>query len=281
MVIDIFRNGNVIYNITKVTPIKTEAILGIDSVDVTFITEQPIELLPEDYIVLQNKEYELFQAPNYKKIQEGYQYKFTIHPGIYNITYKTFTQKETQKTNFTQTYNLKGFLDLWLWNINKTSNPDGIDTGWVIGNIVDTPYREIQFTDINCLQALKLIAEVYRLEYIIKDGKVVEFYNQVPSVGEIDLNSTRLENNFEIETFTSYDDFYTKVNVLGGNKNIPENQQNDNGYLIPLKPLYQDTTKLNLIKEATKIFKDEYPYYVLPIKNKVAYNHKYFLIALS
>lgn len=283
MAIKFFRGGNSI-TLFEVKPIETflsDSLLEIPYIIIRFTTPSPVDLTLGDYVIVDSVRYQLFVYPDYKIDNGDYYYDIQLFHSNHIINHKIFTKKGTSISTFKIVGNLKTVLDLWVWNINKTQeNPFGVDTGWSTGKIPNTPLREIQFTGINCFDVLKKLTEVYYLEFSI-NSKKVSFSTKIETDTIINLNTEDVVKAYKLNHLENFHDFYTRAYIRGGNKNIPKEYQDESFNFKPPFDYFQELSSHNEVKETKKYFKDEYPHYILPIKNKINYDSSLFLIEVE
>lgn len=274
-----FYRGNehqAILNIDIIDISVVEAILTIPYVNIAFITPTPVDLGIGDYIIYNDSVYKLYQKPEHKNNNGQYQYQLKLYHTNHEITHKIFLKPNTSETTFKTVGTLEDILKIWLWNVNK-------DTLyiWEIGETIHTPLREIQFTEINCFDVLIKLCEIFHCEVRITNDKKIYFQVKLESDELIYLDHSNLVDVYQIKNVQNYTDFYTHAYIRGGNINIPLEYQDETQNLKPPFNYLENLEYYQYVKETKKYFKDEYPYYILPIKNKSRVEDNLFLIEVE
>ena len=252
-------------------------IMGANEIRANVVMPRTVSLETGDYIEYDGIEYELNRPPNYKKVSDvEHHYNIVFEHPIYRLLNKLYMYRiagegeQTGLTTFPLTGTLCDFLDLLVWNMNKSeSNPHGIDSNWDIGRIEgtdNTDFRTIVFTNNNCREVLRILQDEFGLEYYL-DNKVINFVYQVSQ------DSQDIEYEFEhgrgkglytlSRSNVDTEDTVTRLFVRGGNRNVPLGDNNrrfvdENGFLRLPEPL-ENFEHSNQVVERKVVFDDEFP----------------------
>src|SRR5690606_27403409 len=97
------------------------------------------------------------------------------HPQ-YRLIDKLLSSSVTGSPSFTMTGKLSDFVHMLVTCVNKSTNPEGVDNGWTVGNVISSEYKTLTIEDLNCRDALKLFAKEFDCEYYFSgSGKVINF----------------------------------------------------------------------------------------------------------
>lgn len=279
MVIEFYRLDDIdkaIFTTEAISVIYVAEVMNIPYIKIKFDTPTPVDLALGDYIIYENNRYNIYAYPDYTTNQEQYQYEVILQHENYNLYNKILTKVNTTETIFKLVGRLEDVIQTWLWNVNH-SKPKGQQ--WVVNSMPNTPYREIQFTDINCFEVLKKICEIFYCEVDITLDKQITFSRKITNEAHIDL--TTVNDKYKVLTLKKYNDFYTRAYIRGGNKNIPIQYQDETGNLKPSYDYLEDLSSYPHLKESKKYFENEYPFYILPIKRTISNDNTLYLIEVE
>ncbi|SFL00198.1 hypothetical protein SAMN05216357_11097 [Porphyromonadaceae bacterium KH3CP3RA] len=241
------------------------AIMGTHEVRVPVITDSVLPVEEGDYIKLGSVNYTLNRDAEYT-IESDVKYSYELvfeHPS-YTLLNKLLANRITGLTTFTLTGKLVDFVQLIVWCVNESvDNPTGVDVGWSIGYIEDSGYKNITFQDINCYDALKLLAQEYGMEfYFVNDGKRINFVERIENTTEYVFEQGSGKGLYRIgQQPVDKEDTVTRLYVRGGNQNIPPEYADEEGYLKLPENYLEDFSEHSKVVEKKKKFEEEFPHF--------------------
>lgn len=254
------------------------AIMGVDEIQVSVVVDSVLNIQENDYIVHNGVNYSLNREAEYV-IESDVKYIYDLvfeHP-FYVLLNKLVVNRITGLTSFILTGKLIDFVKLIVWCLNKTiDNPAGIDNGWSYGYIEDTDYINIHFSDINCYDALKLLSQELGVEfYFVADGKTINFVNTIENTTNYIFEQGSGKGLYKIaQQNVDKEDIVTRMYVRGGNKNIPNQYADEEGYLkLPENYLENFYDSRRIVEKMVK-FEEEFPKFIGTIATVSGENNK-------
>jgi len=225
---------------------------GSDSINLSFILDSFTEILIGDYITWMGQTYRIYKAPEFKKASEvKYEYSLIFEGPQYALLNPIVFLDSN--SDFYLTGLASDFIDLMVTNLNRVYG-SGI---YSAGTIPVTEYKNLQFTNENCLVFLQRICDEFELEFYISGTTI----NLSSAIG----NATGL-------TFQYHDGLRNIRRVKVNDKNIitrvyPFGSDRNIDYSYGAKRLKISTgyvsknTSTYGIIEAVKVFDDIYPHF--------------------
>ncbi|MGQ1928161.1 hypothetical protein [Ornithobacterium rhinotracheale] len=268
---------------------QTKKIMEQDTIAIDLISSERLDIGVGDY--LRNKQgavtHRMSTAPEVEKIgNRKYSYRLIFEGAIYELNNFVYTNQGDSNeellptSEFYFTGNLKDFLLLLQRSANKYHSEIDNPYSWVLieESIPQTNVKTLNFNNESCLNALKKIADAFKVEFdvIFKPEinnyewrflKVLDYQSDNPLIlkyGKYNgLRSLRVSPNKE-----------TKPNVLryyGAKKNLPALYRDRNGKIAPRllpngidKPMIMNDWihRSEMIVEKNHFFEDIYPQYL-------------------
>lgn len=253
-------------------------IMGTDEVRVSVVVDTVLNIQEGDYIQHNGVIYTINRDAEYK-IQSDVQFSYDLvfeHP-LYTLLNKLLAYRITGSTVFTLTGKLVDFLQLIIWCVNKSvDNPEGVDTGWSYGYVEDTDFKNLTFSDINCYDALKLLATEFNCEfYTVNDGKRINFVTRIETTTEYVFEQGAGKGLYELtQQNVDREDTVTRLYVRGGNKNVPNEYADEDGYLKLPENYLEDFSESKKVVEKKIKFEEEYPKFVGTVATVSGENNK-------
>ncbi|NJN27146.1 MAG: hypothetical protein HC819_14795 [Cyclobacteriaceae bacterium] len=180
--IDVIRDSVVIFSIdpqpdsTHVKRVMSDNVLNIHLKVV-----QPVIFQIGDQVQFEGETFTLNRLPTQKQIStREYEYNCTFEGLDYEllkVVYKLFNETPIPaQTNFPLMGNCMVFLQLLVDNLNEFT------PGWQIGEVIDSPYRNLQFANETCKSVLERLADEYETEYWITPDKRIHLTKQVLAI---------------------------------------------------------------------------------------------------
>lgn len=236
--IDIYRLVDnietLIYSVSNEDATSYENIMDKDKVTVNIVTEDPIYLKEGDYIYQNSIKYKINRDPeDRQKSDKEHSYSINFEAPIYTLIDKYYCNKITGNTTVTLTGKLRDFLDLLIWNINKDSNPLGVDNGWTIGLCPDTDYMNITLNGVKCRDVLDTLSSKFGLEYYVKN-KTVNYVSHIENETGLIFTQGKGRGLYEVERKNVDDgDLVTRVYAKGGTNNVIPGEGEDGRLVLP------------------------------------------------
>lgn len=241
------------------------AIMGIDEVQISVVVDSVLDIEQGDYIKMGAVHYKLNRDAEYT-IKSGIEYDYDLvfeHP-LYTLLDKLYTYQLTGSAIFTLTGKLVDFVNLLVWNINynATNNPLGVDSGWSVGSVVDTDYKNIVFSAASCRDVLTLLSTTFNAEFSL-NNKQINYVDRIEN--ETDFVFVQGQGNglYEVsQRNVDTNDTITRVYPVGGNKNVPNTNADEDGNL-KLPELYlENFTDYSRVVEKRVVFEDVFPHFI-------------------
>ena len=155
----------------------TSSLMGDDYISLKIVSANWLSFAKGDKITVGGKEYSIRATTTREVVSEGY---YNYEPVFYGVMYdlmKTIYRNcdkygKSDKSTFDLTYTIKEFVQVLIYNMER--DYPGL---WKfdVDNCPDTEAKTIQFSGVNCLQALQTIcnSEQFNLEFQITQDKGV------------------------------------------------------------------------------------------------------------
>ncbi len=257
------RNDVVVASL-KVTGTQTKKIMGENVVDLQVSTPGYIDILMGTKITVHGEDYILNKLPDLKKVS-NLQYDYSLH--FESVSYELinflylFYDPNNQPTEaqFSLMGNAETFIDLLIINANRAGS------GWTKGIVDDTDFKNLSFSDENCLQVLNRLAQEFETEFYIT-GKTINFTKKGVNTG-LTFEYGKNKGLYNIgRTTVDSKSIVTRLYVYGSEKNIPGDYRGSTFNKKLKMPVaignYIDKNidKYGII-EAVKVFDNIYPRY--------------------
>lgn len=155
----------------------TSSLMGDDYISLKIVSANWLSFAKGDKITIGGKEYSIRATTTREVVSEGY---YNYEPVFYGVMYdlmKTIYRNcdkygKSDKSTFDLTYTIKEFVQVLIYNMER--DYPGL---WKfdVANCPDTEAKTIQFSGVNCLQALQTLcnSEQFNLEFQITQDKGV------------------------------------------------------------------------------------------------------------
>lgn len=155
----------------------TSSLMGDDYISLKIVSANWLSFAKGDKITVGGKEYSIRATTTREVVSEGY---YNYEPVFYGVMYdlmKTIYRNcdkygKSDKSTFDLTYTIKEFVQVLIYNMER--DYPGL---WKfdVDNCPDTEAKTIQFSGVNCLQALQTLcnSEQFNLEFQITQDKGV------------------------------------------------------------------------------------------------------------
>lgn len=155
----------------------TSSLMGDDYISLKIVSANWLSFAKGDKITVGGKEYSIRVTTTREVVSEGY---YNYEPVFYGVMYdlmKTIYRNcdkygKSDKSTFDLTYTIKEFVQVLIYNMER--DYPGL---WKfdVDNCPDTEAKTIQFSGVNCLQALQTLcnSEQFNLEFQITQDKGV------------------------------------------------------------------------------------------------------------
>lgn len=155
----------------------TSSLMGDDYISLKIVSANWLSFAKGDKITVGSKEYSIRATTTREVVSEGY---YNYEPVFYGVMYdlmKTIYRNcdkygKSDKSTFDLTYTIKEFVQVLIYNMER--DYPGL---WKfdVDNCPDTEAKTIQFSGVNCLQALQTLcnSEQFNLEFQITQDKGV------------------------------------------------------------------------------------------------------------
>lgn len=239
----------------------SKAVMGEEQI--TLVWEQPtfLQLNIGDYIVYEGSNFTMNQIPTVKKLSTRvYQYNAVFQSTKYELSkaiYMLFDNTDTVPLDeFPLTGTAETFMQLLIDNLNRVA---GVAT-WSLGDVIPgTEYKNLTFSDEDCLTVLGRLADEFATEYHVINHTI--HLKKISTDREITLQYGSTLYDIERSSVNS-SDIVTRLYVFGSSKNIAANYRGGSTKLLLPAPdtyLQHANAALYGIIEQSKTFEDIYP----------------------
>ena len=274
--IDILEVYRVVSGIdTKVASIASDdailanGIMNKNEVSVTVVTDTIPDIQEGDFIRVGGIKYKNNRASEFAdKSSVNHTTTYLFEAPEYTLIDKILTNKITQSTRVTLTGKLRDWLELLIWNVNKTDdNPLGVDTGWQLGNIPDTEYMTLSFDGIDCRSLLSELASAYGYEYYVHDHKI-NYVSRIENERNLTFTQGQGGGLYEVEqSNVDSGDVTTRVYPVGGTKNMAPGEGDEEGRLMLPEKYLENFSETNRVVEKKIVFDGIYPFFTGFVEN--------------
>lgn len=284
--IDILEVYRVVSGIdTKVASIASDdailanGIMNKNEVSVTVVTDTIPDIQEGDFIRVGGIKYKINRASEFAdKSSVNHTTTYLFEAPEYTLIDKILTNKITQSTRVTLTGKLRDWLELLIWNVNKTDdNPLGVDTGWQLGNIPDTEYMTLSFDGIDCRSLLSELASAYGYEYYVHDH-TINYVSRIENERNLTFTQGQGGGLYEVEqSNVDSGDVTTRVYPVGGTKNIAPGEGDEEGRLMLPEKYLENFSETNRVVEKKIGFDGIYPSFTGFVENPTGENFREFI----
>ena len=284
--IDILEVYRVVSGIdTKVASIASDdailanGIMNKNEVSVTVVTDTIPDIQEGDFIRVGGIKYKINRASEFAdKSSVNHTTTYLFEAPEYTLIDKILTNKITQSTRVTLTGKLRDWLELLIWNVNKTDdNPLGVDTGWQLGNIPDTEYMTLSFDGIDCRSLLSELASAYGYEYYVHDH-TINYVSRIENERNLTFTQGQGGGLYEVEqSNVDSSDVTTRVYPVGGTKNIAPGEGDEEGRLMLPEKYLENFSETNRVVEKKIVFDGIYPSFTGFVENPTGENFREFI----
>lgn len=284
--IDILEVYRVVSGIdTKVASIASDdailanGIMNKNEVSVTVVTDTIPDIQEGDFIRVGGIKYKINRASEFAdKSSVNHTTTYLFEAPEYTLIDKILTNKITQSTRVTLTGKLRDWLELLIWNVNKTDdNPLGVDTGWQLGNIPDTEYMTLSFDGIDCRSLLSELASAYGYEYYVHDHTII-YVSRIENERNLTFTQGQGGGLYEVEqSNVDSGDVTTRVYLVGGTKNMAPGEGDEEGRLMLPEKYLENFSETNRAVEKKIVFDDIHPSFTGFVENPTGENYREFI----
>ena len=252
------------------------AIRGLNEIQISITVDVMLPILEGDYIKLNGVNYTINRDVEYT-IESDVKYSYDLvfeHP-FYILLNKLYCSRITGHTSFTLTGKLRDFVELLVWCVNiSPENPDGVDTGWTVGEIFNTEYKTLTFQDMYCNEVLNKLSDEFQVEYFF-NNKQVNFVERIERLTDHVFEHGAGKGLYKLtQQNVDKEDTVTRLLVRGGNQNVPNGYADEEGYLKLPENYLEDFSEHAKVVERKKKFEEEFPRFVGSIATVSGENNK-------
>lgn len=284
--IDILEVYRVVSGIdTKVASIASDdailanGIMNKNEVSVTVVTDTIPDIQEGDFIRVGGIKYKINRASEFAdKSSVNHTTTYLFEAPEYTLIDKILTNKITKSVRVTLTGKLRDWLELLIWNVNKTNdNPLGVDTGWQLGNIPDTEYMTLSFDGIDCRSLLSELASVYGYEYYVHDH-TINYVSRIENERNLTFTQGQGGGLYEVEqSNVDSGDVTTRVYPVGGTKNMAPGEGDEEGRLMLPEKYLENFSETNRAVEKKIVFDNIHPSFTGFVENPTGENYREFI----
>lgn len=254
------------------------AIMGKNEIAVSLVSVFIPDIVEGDYIIWEGIKYRLNREPEFVDKSIQHDTTFVFEAPEYTLIDKILINKITGSTKVTLLGKLRDWVDLLVWNVNKTAdNPLGVDTGWLVGSIPDTDYMTLTFDGIDCRTLLSELASAYDLEYYV-DNQTINYVSRIENERRLSFTQGRGNGLYEIQQSNiDSGDITTRVHPVGGTENIIPGEGDTEGRLILPEKYIENFSETNRVVEKKVVFEGIHPTFTGKVENPTGENNREFV----
>ena len=227
----IFNNNiEIIDIIVKDESYRYRTIMGENALTLTFSLSTFIEIPRGAYADFEGERYTLLKPQVFTEISsKEFEYTLILESAKALLGRYKFRDSSSKKLKFANTAKASAHLAMLVWNLNQR------DSGWSVGECIDSTEKVLNFNHTYCDEALKMIAQKFDTEFEVV-GKVI-------SLKKIEYNKANplplsygFGNGFKTGIKRENFDNSKAVEVLfvsGGEKNINASTYGSSELLLP------------------------------------------------
>lgn len=250
-----------------------------NEVSVTVVTDTIPDIQEGDFIRVDGIKYKINRAPEFAdKSSVNHTTTYLFEAPEYTLIDKILTNRITKSVRVTLTGKLRDWLELLIWNVNKTNdNPLGVDTGWELGNIPDTEYMTLSFDGINCRSLLSELASAYDYEYYVHDH-TINYVSRIENERNLTFTQGQGGGLYEVEqSNVDSGDVTTRVYPVGGTKNMTPGEGDEEGRLMLPEKYLENFSETNRVVEKKIVFDDIHPSFTGIVNSPTGENYREFI----
>lgn len=247
-------------------------LLGEDTVTIKTEGIEPLDFSIGDYVVVYGKVYTLNKLGEPKKSEERkFEYTLVFEGLQYKLLDAQFRSADASGHNPTSEFplvaDIKTVMQILIRCVNRTAT--SISEAWVLGDCIETEYKELSFNNENCLSVLQRVCSEFETEFEIEPLVNRVYKLHIRKAGSTFGDVFTYGKGGGIYTLTrknvSSTSIVTKLYVEGSSKNIKTGYRNNATRLrlgINEESYIQQNEAVAAmgIKEGGKIFDDIYPH---------------------
>lgn len=247
-------------------------LLGEDTVTIKTESVEPLDFSIGDYIIVYSKVYTLNKLSEPKKSEERKFENTLIFEGLqYKMLDAQFRSADASGYNPTSEFplvaDIKTVMQILVRCVNRTAV--SIGEAWVLGDCIETEYKELSFNNENCLSVLQRVCSEFETEFEIEPLVNRVYKLHIRKAGSTFGDVFTYGKGGGIYTLTrknvSSTSIVTKLYVEGSSKNIKTGYRNNAtrlrlGINEESYILQNEAVAAMGIKEGGKIFDDIYPH---------------------
>jgi hypothetical protein len=218
--IEIYRGADLLITINpESTSTLNKQVMGDNTVNLDFILNHYVEFTIGDSCTVFGLVYSLHDMPVVTKTGTyEYTYKMAMRSAAADLLKVQYLfldpVNNLSETDFPLMGNAKTFADLLLQNLNR------VVAGFSIGQVIDTVYKNISFTQDNCSSALAKIADAFSTEWWV-EGKMIHITARSRDSGILFRHGIN-KGLYEItRSNLNNTGIFTRLYAFGSNKNLP------------------------------------------------------------
>jgi hypothetical protein len=223
--IDIYRAG---VFFTKIKPddnsVQFKRIMGENQLQLNFKTSSFFKFEINDYCNVFGERYQFNQSPTVKKWSTVlYEYSAVMEAEGADLAKIQFlflgANNLLREADFNLMADAGMFVDLVIQNAQR------VDPAWIKGEVIPTAYKNLNFKQENCYNALSKIAEGFETEFWI-EGKTIHLAKIENDTGIV-LKYGKNKGLYDLTRLPiDQSSIVTRLYVYGSDKNLPAGYQN-------------------------------------------------------
>lgn len=259
MIYQIKRGAEVIASVRAEGQISTK-LMGEELVKMNFSLTNKINFQIGDTVSVYGNTYYLFSDPSCtKNSSREFVYELQFAGVKYKLSEVQFFQYDNNHNltipEFSVITNAETLVDLIVSNANRTQS------GWIKGIVDTTEYKQVDFSNHNCLSVLNVISEAFDLEFWVDGDQSIHFTKRDNASGY----TFRYGKGNGLKNFSrnqlQESSLVTRIYAAGSDKNLPSNYRSGQKRLRMPVPYLEKNTDIYEIIEQTQNFDDIFPKY--------------------
>jgi predicted small secreted protein len=204
-----------------------KAIMGENAITATFLLPVFTEIPVGSYVDFKGERYTLLKPQNFTKNNtRDFAYTLILESSKSLLGRYKFLDSNTKKLKFSNTARPQEHLAMLVWNLNQR------DSGWTVGDWIESVEKVVSFNHTSCDEALKMIAEAFNTEFEVVGKRI--------SIKKVEYNKSDIDalplsygygNGFKSGVKRQNFDNSKAIEVLyvqGGERNIDKSVYGNN-----------------------------------------------------
>lgn len=257
---DIIRGGSVILKVRPDSNDKcTKKVMGENTVSLTARLSSAFSFQVGDYLMFAGEKYTLNILPKVEKASE--------HQYVYDLVFEgiEYELRKVHMLFYTANLVYAGGADFSLMGNAElqarviVENLNRVQSGWTLGEVINSEAKNLTYSNNNCLEAINRIAEEFGTEFWIGSDKTINIGKR-GDILPVTFKYGKNKGLYSIErTNVNSKDIVTRLYPFGSEQNLPKGYRNNSKRLQIEGAYIENNTSLYGIIESSQTFEEIKP----------------------